>query len=437
MVTADDGRSEASAHSVHLACGAVGLLLFTLQDDGGSEGFRAAAALWVGGYVLFSLGAAWAMGREGSAERREEARRRLNTALTLPGCDITEEWYEAAGRWVWAVGAGAAALFFAGLAALCAAAYPAAGLPWAGDRLQGLWEHLLDNYSHEQIFVGGYLICHFGVFWVLSAANAVLDLWRPAALEPFRVHPEHQVTVRAMCRAAGVALFNQFLTLLPHLYGTALITGWVPQMFARQLPSLAHLVVSQVAFMCISEPFFYFTHKLLHTPLGYKYVHALHHSITKPSSVWAIYAHPVEHLCSVTPFFLAGPLLLRSHVTLWMVWYANRTLQSCTAHCSLSLPWIGSNMFHAYHHVEVAGPEGYQNLGFNTGILDALCGTTAYYRRHTWQARIDCKYTDQTMPVDRLLAMHGLLPDAAGLSQGPSEPCVEVDAKTAAPPPEV
>lgn len=413
MAPQDDGREEGAGLAHKLLSSALILYLTLPQWDGEEDEGRPYhhfAVLCLIAYGFFTARASWQMGKTERANEAAEAQRRLNIALTLPDSGVTQEWYETAGRGIDKIrmmGYIIAAIIFV---ALLGASYPRAAFDWIGEQLQAKWEHLLDNYTHTQIAVGVYAVAHVGVFWILSIPNLVIDIWRPKVLEPFRIWPDFQITKQDIIKATAVALFNQFLTLLPHLYGTHLAERMVPGLLARELPSFAQLVYCQVGIMCISEPFFYFTHRFLHTEWAFKHIHSMHHSIMKPTSLQSIYAHPLEHLFSVTPFFIGGCLLFRAHIALWLIWYANRTFQSCYAHCSLSFPLIASNMFHSYHHEEVAGPEGYQNYGFNSGFLDIYCGSTQYYRQHTWQARIDKRYNDQSMPIDRALARAGLLP---------------------------
>ena len=50
--------------------------------------------------------------------------------------------------------------------------------------LQAAWARLLAAYDPHTLFVAGTIGVHLAIFWSISLLSALLEFWRPAALEP-------------------------------------------------------------------------------------------------------------------------------------------------------------------------------------------------------------------------------------------------------------
>ncbi len=65
-----------------------------------------------------------------------------------------------------------------------------------------------------------------------------------------------------------------------------------------KLPTFQWVLLELSICILIEELVFYYSHRLLHNPRIYKYIHKKHHEWTAPIAITAIYCHPIEHIFS-------------------------------------------------------------------------------------------------------------------------------------------
>jgi methylsterol monooxygenase len=72
-----------------------------------------------------------------------------------------------------------------------------------------------------------------------------------------------------------------------------------------QIPTIDRIVKDWIVFVLLREFGFYYSHRLLHHPSIYKYIHKKHHEWQTPIAITAIYCHPFEHVFgNLLPAFL-------------------------------------------------------------------------------------------------------------------------------------
>lgn len=94
-----------------------------------------------------------------------------------------------------------------------------------------------------------------------------------------------------------------------------------------------------LACMQVDDFLFYWSHRLLHHRLIYKHIHKKHHDFRHSIAIGVEHAHPIEDLVSNTLSTIAGPLLLRSHVTVLFLYTGAKLWQSIDAHSGYDLPF--------------------------------------------------------------------------------------------------
>jgi sterol desaturase/sphingolipid hydroxylase (fatty acid hydroxylase superfamily) len=134
-----------------------------------------------------------------------------------------------------------------------------------------------------------------------------------------------------------------------------------------------YFVILMVLIPNLHEVHFYFTHRLIHWPPLYRWVHKLHHNNVNPGPWSGLAMHPVEHL-----LYFSGILIY------WI---------------------IPAHPIHALFHFQFAlltpapGHIGFEKVVLgNGGALDTDC--YAHYLHHKY---FECNYSDGVVPLDKWL----------------------------------
>lgn len=148
------------------------------------------------------------------------------------------------------------------------------------------------------------------------------------------------------------------------------------------------LVASLPVMLLWQDSYFYFTHRLLHTPWLFRHAHGVHHRSRNPSP-WAAYAfHPLEAVVNglVTPLAL---LVLPLHWSVVVLFALHQIARNALGHAAVeTMPrgfvrhpigrYFTTTTHHHLHH-ETA--QGHYGLWFTW--WDRWCGTERadYHRR--------------------------------------------------------
>jgi len=120
----------------------------------------------------------------------------------------------------------------------------------------------------------------------------------------------------------------------------------------------------------LSDMSFYWTHRFLHIPFVYKYVHKMHHEHKYPISWSAFYLHPIEFLLTYFCIFLAPVLFFRIHMITFFLYINIITLSLIKSHCGINIYGIYTSIHHDIHHEKFN-----VNYGTDFGLFDRLCRT--------------------------------------------------------------
>lgn len=231
-----------------------------------------------------------------------------------------------------------------------------------------------DQYS---LWVYGTIILTTLVYWTFGSLYIFLDITnRPKFLRKYKVQPETNEPVdrQRLIYVIKTVLINQFLVGVPLTvlsYRAMTSRGFAP---IRQLPSFPSVLLDLFVFIIVEEIGFYYSHRLLHHRLVYKWIHKKHHEWTSPVAVTAIYCHPIEHIFSnLLPPFL-GVYIMQSHIATAWLWFTMAICNTLSAHSGYHFPFFPSPESHDFHHLKF-------NYCFGVlGILDRLHGTDSLFR---------------------------------------------------------
>ncbi|CAL1526800.1 unnamed protein product [Lymnaea stagnalis] len=250
----------------------------------------------------------------------------------------------------------------------------------SGDFWQRQWDNVYTLFGQDEalVSIAGSFIFTTAVFWLANLFLLVLDVtgW-PTVLLKYKIQDSKNCPLRLsdLKKAVSVAVFNQTVVGLPAAFAIYYMMKWRGcSCSPNDLPTFHWAVFELTVFTLIEEICFYYSHRLLHHPRLYRFIHKRHHEWTAPISIVSIYAHPLEHIVSNMLPSALGPILMGSHLaTAWMFW-ALVLLSTTVAHCGYHLPFLPSPEAHDYHHLKFN-----QNFGV-LGVLDRLHGTDAQFR---------------------------------------------------------
>eukprot|EP00038_Savillea_parva_P029211 m.69536 g.69536 ORF g.69536 m.69536 type:complete len:377 (+) comp8591_c0_seq1:62-1192(+) len=173
-----------------------------------------------------------------------------------------------------------------------------------------------------------------------------------------------------------------------------------------ELPSVGTFCVQYVCCMLFDDFWFYWVHRLFHeVPWLYRNIHKQHHEFKHTIVVAVEYAHPIEDIFCNDVATIGGPLLLRTHVTVFWFCMCLKYWQSIDAHSGYALPfpwspwsavsWMDCAPAHTYHHLETRGNYG----GFFT-FWDKVCGTYRVHRHHKDESQIQIRLAGRSRMED-------------------------------------
>lgn len=250
----------------------------------------------------------------------------------------------------------------------------------SGDFWQKQWERVYDLFGHDHFFLGviGTTLYGMLVFWLANLFLLILDVTgKPSILLRYKVQPDKNVPVprEQLLRAIKLVVFNQTVVGIPVASAVYYLMKWRGcSMGPEDLPTFQWALFELIVFVLVEELGFYYSHRLLHHPRLYKYIHKRHHEWTAPIGIVSIYAHPVEHILSNLIPPALGPILMGGHLATSWLWFGLALLSTTVAHCGYHFPFLPSPEAHDYHHLKFN-----QNYGV-LGVLDRLHGTDNMFR---------------------------------------------------------
>jgi sterol desaturase/sphingolipid hydroxylase (fatty acid hydroxylase superfamily) len=250
----------------------------------------------------------------------------------------------------------------------------------SGDFWQSQWEKIIHLFGGDEFyltFLGSFLV-PFLVYWCVGGFYCFVDLTgRPKFLLRYKIqdNTQYPIPIPKLWKVVKQVLINQILVGFPFIYVASRIMKYRGYDWGPKLPTFQWVIFELSICILLEELMFYYSHRFLHHPKVYKYIHKRHHEWTAPIAITAVYSHPIEHILSNYMPVVLGPLVLGSHVATSWLWFSIAILSTLNAHSGYHLPFFPSPEAHDFHHLKFN-----QNFGV-LGVLDRLHGTDSMFRK--------------------------------------------------------
>eukprot|EP00461_Guttulinopsis_vulgaris_P004504 UN04506 len=152
----------------------------------------------------------------------------------------------------------------------------------------------------------------------------------------------------------------------------------------NRAPTAFEAFWKQMAALLMFETCFYWTHRWLHSPMGYRY-HKDHHAFYTPMSLAGQWGSFVDGLVSLPVPALFPVLFLDIHITTLWSYALVQTFHSSYDHCGYDFPFnpfqlipFGSHAAeHGFHH-----SHNIDNFGLYFRFWDVIMGTNQHWERY-------------------------------------------------------
>ena len=183
-----------------------------------------------------------------------------------------------------------------------------------------------------------------------------------------------------------LSLFNLALS-IPLAYTSSSLLISLGLDFDSPFPSPPVTAAHMAVCIAVEGVFFYISHRLLHSSMLYRHIHAVHHRWTHSLALACIATHPVEFALGNALPMVAGPTLLLLagaplHACTLALWSAFRLCETVATHSGYdvrwlpwnALPWgLSSAAFHDLHH----SGDRRSNFSSMTEWMDELFSTAS------------------------------------------------------------
>ncbi|KAL5021913.1 hypothetical protein ScPMuIL_001068 [Solemya velum] len=206
------------------------------------------------------------------------------------------------------------------------------------------------NWSEAFWFANVLMIASFVPYWLFGCLFLVLDT--TSGMLKYKTQPDIPLKMEKLITVLKTIL--KTTTVMPYCLSYTVYVVFKLRGIAMSLtpPDITTLLLHLMGCALIQEVGFYYSHRALHAPYFYKSIHKVHHELTTPFALGAIYAHPLEVIFSNMVPALLGPMLFGSSLFTVIVWNVLSVLVTTVHHSGYHLPFLPSPEFHDYHHLK-------------------------------------------------------------------------------------
>jgi len=255
-----------------------------------------------------------------------------------------------------------------------------------------LWPFFLENLSQEAMVFILAMSCHTGVHMFVNSIMYLIYRMKHPFFERYKISDkpwpwESQPELwREILKKSLKTLAIAHFVIVPIILFVETRFETKMRMDLESFPGIDEIIQQIIFFALVEDFFFYWSHRILHHPKFYPYVHKVHHEYNIVISLAAEYAHPIELIFGNIIPYNVGPKLLgkRVHFATYLIWISIAQIETADQHSGYEFSWspfrlipfCGSATYHNFHHSH--------NVGNYTSLFtfwDSLCGTNIHYLR--------------------------------------------------------
>ncbi len=219
----------------------------------------------------------------------------------------------------------------------------------------GFWDYLVNVAIYAVLAIAA-----FAAFWVYfkkDFQSRRIQQKRTASPSLLRSEVINSFIALFILTVIDVAIYIAQLNGYTKIYTNVSDYGWF------------YLVVSVVVMILLHDAWFYFTHRFMHHPKIYKYVHKVHHQSTDPSPFAAFSFHPFEGVIDAGIFVIFAFSFPVHMIALW-AWQLVHVVLNIIGHLGYEIYPKGFNKHwlfkykapsthHNMHHEKFNGNYGF------------------------------------------------------------------------------
>jgi sterol desaturase/sphingolipid hydroxylase (fatty acid hydroxylase superfamily) len=216
----------------------------------------------------------------------------------------------------------------------------------------------------QESFFNLVLYAFFGVAVFLSVWVLLKNKWRWRRIQPNNEQRKHFFR-HDILYSFGSILLAGFLTAIITLLDQL---GYMKLYWDFNTHSIVWGALQLFVLILFTDAYFYWTHRWMHHPKIYRWVHKTHHKSTDPSPLTIFAFHPLENLIEFLPFILL-PMLIPIYWPVLFLWQVLDLLNNVVGHLGyeiypknwVRLPFLKyktASTHHNMHHEQFNGNYG-------------------------------------------------------------------------------